>query len=1724
MTHLLARGRRWLPGAPRHEPSPRRTPTRRPWRALRDTNVLFLVDTLEPRLMLSGDTLGTATALSLTQTPANSGSFVARASGDITPANQVDYWSFQALAGDVISLSADTPASTLNPRVELRNNADGVAAADNDSGPDQDAFLSHFLISTSGTYFVRVTPNAGTGAYDMRVDLARNLQLESDAQYANDSIAGADRLTKTTVGSQAAATIGGTVMAAEGANTDEDTFFLGNLNAANTVDLSLRLPAGSLLDARLSVLDAAGNVVNDTDAADDLFTGTLPASGGYYARVEANGGSGTAGQYLLDARITDQVAPRITAAANLALPGYPFNLIGSSITLSVDEDLDPASVNDAPNYDFRAAGGDDQFDTADDVLYTTRVFRPYTTGQSIALKITDGDLAGGRYRLTVQGLRDFAGNTLDGDGNGTGGDPYLQITQVNIPSDFAFRFESASNDVRADAVPLVLIQDAAEPRHFFANGIASQDPVHSSTWSDEDWWSFAGQAGDAVALRTRGLNSGVDPYVELWNPAGAYITGNSNAGPGVESFISGYVLPTTGTYFVRAGKDGGSGAGNYALELDLARGTQMETDSSYNNDATSNADSLSFTQSGNRQNASVAGLVMAPESTNVDEDRYTLGLLNTGNVIELDLTLPNRSNLDAKLRVLDASGTELADEDGDPNDAHYMATVTTSAEYYAEVSSQTYWVRSGRRYELTPTAMTWTDAENHAVSRGGHLVAANDAAEWNWVWANFRPFTNNFWIGLNDVNTEGTFEWTSGEPVTFTNWTANQPDNGGNAEHFVHTFSSGQWNDVGSGSRFGVIELDAAGTPDYTRGGPLAHYVLDMVVSDPVPPQITGVTRLQDGGSTSQLLASWNVSFSEKLASKTASSLQLQFGPFDTFGGHTYVVTPGTMSFTAAQSYAANLGGTLVAINDDAEQQFVASLALPLGGDLWIGLAGRAGDDTFVWDTDEQLLYTNWWPGYPQAGTSDAVVFRPNSNAWWYNTSAIANHRAVVEIPNQTDADNDSVTDALDAWPNDSLNGWDVREAGTDGQFDTNDDTVYQLQGSYDGNTTIRFRVLDGPMGPGDYRFTLRSSVTDVVGNPLDGDGDATGGDDFVRTFSIDPLPAGVTFEGRDNASRAKATPLTLSPDGITPEYLFLDATGFGSQDPTDGSTWSDEDWWSFDAQAGDAVAVHARAFGSSVDPYMELYNTAGNYITGDSNGGPGVEAYISGNVLPATGTYFVRVGKDGGSGTGNYVLELELARGASLETDLNYHNDTTSNADPLTFNQAGNQQNASVAGLIMASEGSNLDEDRYALGLLNVGNLIELNLRLPSRSDLDGQLRVFDASGTELLDEDGAPNDGHFIATVAANGQYYAEVKSKTYWVRNGRRYELTPAVMTWQDAEDHGVSRSGHLIAATDAAEWDWVWSTFSPFTGNFWIGLNDVATEGTFEWTSGEPVSFTKWNSGEPNNSGNEDFAHTVGGGKWNDVGSGSRFGVIELDAAGAADRTPGGPLAHYVLDVVVSDPVPPLITGVTRLPDGGSTSQLLASWNVSLSEKLASKTASSLQLQFGPFDTFGGHTYVVTPGTMSFAAARSYAANLGGTLVAINDDAEQQFVASLALPLGGDLWIGLADRAGDDTFVWETNEQLLYTNWWPGYPQAGTSDAVVFRPNSNAWWYNTNATGNHRAVIEIPNDVDADNDGISDALDAWPTDPLNGWDVREAGTDGQFDTNDDTVYQLQGSYDG
>jgi hypothetical protein len=111
-----------------------------------------------------------------------------------------------------------------------------------------------------------------------------------------------------------------------------------------------------------------------------------------------------------------------------------------------------------------------------------------------------------------------------------------------------------------------------------------------------------------------------------------------------------------------------------------------------------------------------------------------------------------------------------------------------------------------------------------------------------------------------------------------------------------------------------------------------------------------------------------------------------------------------------------------------------------------------------------------------------------------------------------------------------------------------------------------------------------------------------------------------------------------------------------------------------------------------------------------------------------------------------------------------------------------------------------------------------------------------------------------------------------------NGHSYYRSTGTAFWTDARAACTNMGGYLVTITSSAENNFIFGIWP----SGWIGLTDEVTEGIWRWVTGEAYSYSSWNPGEPNNSGNEDYVQFVGGGRWNDLPNGYSLPyVLEFD---------------------------------------------------------------------------------------------------------------------------------------------------------------------------------------------------------------------------------------------------
>ena len=359
------------------------------------------------------------------------------------------------------------------------------------------------------------------------------------------------------------------------------------------------------------------------------------------------------------------------------------------------------------------------------------------------------------------------------------------------------------------------------------------------------------------------------------------------------------------------------------------------------------------------------------------------------------------------------------------------------------------------------------------------------------------------------------------------------------------------------------------------------------------------------------------------------------------------------------------------------------------------------------------------------------------TNGRWNDVSGANSYPGVIEVAG-ADADGDGLPDTVDLYPNDPLNVFDLRAAGADGVFDSADDQVYRLKSAnYTSGLNVSFSLINGPLQPGNYRFTVTPSLRDRFGNTLAAP--------FARYFSVGNVP-GYVVENRANNTAVGATPLTQLEDPIG----LKSASGRGKLFDV-----SDVDFWSFNGAAGDwltlAVGIPGNPGGSGL--YYRINKPDGSLLS-ELYAGSNGSGLVGPLALPTNGVYTVAVSR-----YNNYFGEYDL-RVSSATPPLVMEaedNGSIGTATPVTLTANGNSRLGSVAGCVQNSS----DLDDFSLGTITNGSTVFLNARLPASSGLIPVVSIYNSSNG-YIDEapGGRASDGVAQVNITQTGVYYAVVR----------------------------------------------------------------------------------------------------------------------------------------------------------------------------------------------------------------------------------------------------------------------------------------------------------------------------------------------------------------------------
>ena len=178
-----------------------------------------------------------------------------------------------------------------------------------------------------------------------------------------------------------------------------------------------------------------------------------------------------------------------------------------------------------------------------------------------------------------------------------------------------------------------------------------------------------------------------------------------------------------------------------------------------------------------------------------------------------------------------------------------------------------------------------------------------------------------------------------------------------------------------------------------------------------------------------------------------------------------------------------------------------------------------------------------------------------------------------------------------------------------------------------------------------------------------------------------------------------------------------------------------------FDGRAEEVVTISMTQTGGDLDPYVLLTDELGNILASSDDEGPGADALIAYQRIPADGRYFViasRFGQAHGSTAGEFLLLLEHVGGAETDDTVLDYGDSVfgriSSDEPLTF---------------------------YFLRAQR-GDVINVTVRRIS-GDLDPRVDLATADGVVLISND---DDPQAEGTLDAGIRNFTVLKSGVYLI----------------------------------------------------------------------------------------------------------------------------------------------------------------------------------------------------------------------------------------------------------------------------------------------------------------------------------------------------------------------
>ncbi|MFT4565209.1 MAG: hypothetical protein ACI9FN_000159, partial [Saprospiraceae bacterium] len=318
--------------------------------------------------------------------------------------------------------------------------------------------------------------------------------------------------------------------------------------------------------------------------------------------------------------------------------------------------------------------------------------------------------------------------------------------------------------------------------------------------------------------------------------------------------------------------------------------------------------------------------------------------------------------------------------------------------------------RNGQSYYISDKVDDWQEANTTAQAVGGYLAIINDAEENEYIKSLLNE--NSAFIGLQDYDSEDDFRWSDGSSLTYTNWFDGQPNNYGNRQDYVEIMKNGEWNDQSNNKSLKyILELNCVELTKTIHNieeiGENTTYTVTYTVVDRCgtddecsfkvttdnTPKFECPDDITVNATYGWSRVSWEDPVYNTCCSVCPTRIIKGYIYMGNLGDSYYYCSTGRSSWRAADRRAHEIGGNLVVIESQEENDYIASRIIRR--EAYIGLSDEDSEGSFIWVDGASPSFTNWSSNQPNA---DGDYVHLNSTGGWYDDDGSEKREYVVEI------------------------------------------------------------------------------------------------------------------------------------------------------------------------------------------------------------------------------------------------------------------------------------------------------------------------------------------------------------------------------------------------------------------------------------------------------------------------------------------------------------------------------------------------------------------------------------------------------------------------------------------------------------------------------------------------------------------------------------------------------